>query len=44
MNNILDSPKGEFSQPNLPEASNIVDGYVIRRENVENIFNSLHEH
>ena len=55
MNNILDSPKGEFSQPNLPEASNvekkeyvrkivthIVDGYVIRRENVENIFNSLH--
>ena len=54
MNNILDSPKGEFSQPNLPEASNmekkeyvrkiathIVDGYVIRRENVENNFNSL---
>ena len=54
MNNILDSPKGEFSQPNLPEASNmekkeyvrkiathIVDGYVIQRENVENIFNSL---
>ena len=54
MNNILDSPKGEFSQPNLPEASNvekkeyvrkiathIVDGYVIRRENVENIFNNL---
>ena len=54
MNNILDSPKGEFSQPNLPEASNvekkeyvrkiathIVDGYVIRTENVENIFNSL---
>ena len=54
MSNILDSPKGEFSQPNLPEASNmekkeyvrkiathIVDGYVIRRENVENIFNSL---
>ena len=54
MNNILDSPKGEFSQPNLPEASNmekkeyvrkiathIVDGYVIRRENVENIFNRL---
>ena len=48
MNNILDSPKGEFSQPNLPEVSNmekkeyvrkiathIVDGYVIRRENVE---------
>ena len=54
MNDILDSPKGEFSQPNLREASNlekkeyvrkiatrIVDGYVIRRENVENIFNNL---
>jgi len=54
MNDILDSPMGEFSQPNLPEASNmekkeyvhkiathIVDGYVIQRENVENIFNSL---
>jgi len=54
MNDILDSPMGEFSQPNLPEASNmekkeyvhkiathIVDGYVIQRKNVENIFNSL---
>ncbi|XP_068670229.1 uncharacterized protein [Montipora foliosa] len=54
MSDISDSPKGEFSQPNLPEASNmekkdyvrkiathIVDGYVIRRENVENIFNNL---
>lgn len=54
MSDISDSPKGEFSQPNLPEVSNmekkdyvrkiathIVDGYIIRRENVENIFNNL---
>ena len=54
MNNLSDSPTGEFCQPNLPEASDIekkeylhkvasrvVDSYVIRRENVESIFNSL---
>lgn len=54
MNNLSDSPTGEFWQPNLPEASDIekkeylhkvasrvVDSYVIRRENVESIFNSL---
>ena len=54
MSDILDSPRGEFSQPDLHEASNmekkeyvrkiatrIVDGYVIGRENIENIFNNL---
>lgn len=54
MNNLSDSPTGEFCQPNLPEASDIekkeylrkvasrvVDSYVIRRENVESIFNAL---
>lgn len=54
MNNLSDSPTGEFWQPNLPEASDIekkeylhkvasrvVDSYVIRRKNVESIFNSL---
>ena len=54
MSDILDSRRGEFSQPDLHEASNmekkeyvrkiatrIVDGYVIRRENVQNIFNNL---
>jgi len=54
MNNLSDSPTGEFCQPNLSEASDIekkeylhkvascvFDSYVIRRENVESIFNSL---
>lgn len=54
MNNLFDSPTGEFCQPNLPEvsdiekkeylhkvASRVVDSYVIRREKVESIFNSL---
>ena len=54
MNDISDSPSGEFSLPDLYKAGNmekkeyvrkiathIVDDYVIRRENVEKIFNSL---